>query len=131
MLLYNDFESNTQPTGRRDHAGSLAMFDCLGCHTRRGCDAEPLDPAGGVLCPAAGRNGPGPIAGDEWLRSAGAPTELRLDALVVMPNSIHGIVFMDASNGDPSGRKGDPPLAPTPVNGSRAHSLESFIAGHK
>jgi len=41
-----------------------------------------------------------------------------------MPNHVHGIVFI-------TGPKGDPPVAPTVVNGPRARSLGSFIAGYK
>ena len=75
----------------------------------------------------------GRIAHDEWLRSADVRAELRLDAFVVMPNHVHGIVFMDGQKGkgDPNGPKGDPPVAPTAVNGIRARSLGSFIAGYK
>ena len=69
-------------------------------------------------------NGYGQIAHDEWLRSEAVRSELRLDAFVVMPNHIHGIVFLD-------GQKGDLPVAPTPVNGPRARSLSSFIGGYK
>ena len=50
----------------------------------------------------------GRIARDEWLRSADVRAELRLDAFVVMPNHIHGVVFIDGQMG-----KGDPPVAPT------------------
>jgi REP element-mobilizing transposase RayT len=80
----------------------------------------------------------GRIVHDEWLRSADVRMELRLDGFVVMPNHIHGIVFIDALNGDPNGAngdangpKGDPPVAPTAVNGPRPRSLGSFIAGYK
>jgi REP element-mobilizing transposase RayT len=48
----------------------------------------------------------GRIAHDRWLRSADVRVELRLDGFVVMPNHIHGIVFIDAPKG-----KGDPPVA--------------------
>jgi len=44
------------------------------------------------------------IARDELCRSADVRAELVLDALVVMPNHIPGIVFID-------GQKGDPPVA--------------------
>jgi len=55
----------------------------------------------------------GLIVRDEWLRSADVCAELRLDGFVVMPNHIHGVVFID-------GPKGDPPVAPTAVNGPAA-----------
>ena len=66
------------------------------------------------------------IARDQWLRSADVRAELRLDRFVVMPNHIHGIVFIDAPKGT-----GDPPVAPTAVNGPRQRSLGSFIGGYK
>ena len=69
-------------------------------------------------------NRSGQIAREEWLRSADVRSELRLDAFVVMPNHIHGVVFIDAV-------KGDPPVAPTSVNGPRTRSLSSFIGGYK
>ena len=60
----------------------------------------------------------------EWYRSADLRGELTMDAFVVMPNHVHGIVFIN-------GQKGDPPVAPTLVNGPRPRSLGSFIAGYK
>ncbi len=69
-------------------------------------------------------NGYGQIARDEWHRSADIRAELALDAFVVMPNHVHGIVFID-------GQEGDPPVAPTLVPGPRPRSLGSFIAGYK
>ena len=66
----------------------------------------------------------GEIARDEWYRSADLRGELVLDAFVVMPNHVHGIVFID-------GPKGDPPVAPTLADGPRPRSLGSFIAGYK
>jgi REP element-mobilizing transposase RayT len=55
-------------------------------------------------------NGYGQVAQDEWRRSADLRAELTLDAFVVMPNHIHGIVFIDGQEGDPP-VKGDPPVA--------------------
>jgi len=69
-------------------------------------------------------NGYGQVAHDEWYRSADIRAELALDAFVVMPNHVHGIVFID-------GQEGDPPVAPTLINGPRPRSLGSFIAGYK
>jgi len=59
-----------------------------------------------------------------WYRSADLRAELALDAFVVMPNHVHGVVFID-------GQKGDPPVAPTWANGPRPRSLGSFIAGYR
>ena len=46
-------------------------------------------------------NRSGQIAREEWLRSADVRAELRLDAFVIMPNHLHGVVFIDAGKGDP------------------------------
>ena len=46
-------------------------------------------------------NGQGQIARDEWSRSADIRAELALDSFVVMPNHVHGIVFIDGEEGDP------------------------------
>ena len=55
----------------------------------------------------------GQIAGEEWVRSADIRREIELDReqFVVMPNHIHGIVWIVRSE-DSSGR-GDRPVAPT------------------
>ena len=48
----------------------------------------------------------GQIAREEWLRSADVRAELRLDAFVIMPNHVHGVVFINGPM-----EKGDPPVA--------------------
>jgi REP element-mobilizing transposase RayT len=40
----------------------------------------------------------GEIARDEWLASADIRREIRLDAFVIMPNHIHGIVWIVADD---------------------------------
>lgn len=60
------------------------------------------------------RNTLGQIVWDEWFRSAKLRTEIELDAFVVMPDHIHGIVFIqpvaETSSGDPSHQ----PTSPVP-----------------
>ena len=76
----------------------------------------------------------GEIAHDEWLASADIRREIQLDAFVVMPNHIHGIVWIVADDNmvgthgrvvGATGRSPLPPRGPTP------RSLGSFIAGYK
>ena len=69
-------------------------------------------------------NGHGQIAHDEWYHSVEIRAELALDAFVVMPNHVHGIVFIN-------GQEDDPPVAPPLAPGPRPRSLGSFIAGYK
>jgi REP element-mobilizing transposase RayT len=78
---------------------------------------------------------PGEIVQDEWLKSAEIRPEIELDKFIIMPNHLHGIVFINDSVGAHGMR---------PESGGfemRAHSraplhrgaksLGSFIAGFK
>jgi REP element-mobilizing transposase RayT len=69
----------------------------------------------------------GQIVDDEWRLSVRLRAEIELDAWVVMPNHVHGIVVIV-----PAGR-GDRPVAPTngPARGPQPRSLGAFIAGFK
>jgi len=89
----------------------------------------------------------GQIVHEEWLRSADIRPEMVLDAFVVMPNHLHGIIIItDAPNvgaHDPAagGGKNAPNVvgahgcAPLPPGRAplyrQPRSLESFIAGFK
>ena len=65
----------------------------------------------------------GRIAAEEWSKSAQVRSEIELDAWVVMPNHVHGIVMI-------AGReRGDQPVAPT--GGLRSRSLGALIGGFK
>ena len=68
----------------------------------------------------------GQIARDEWMASAKIRHEIRLDAFVVMPDHIHGIIWIVAGNN--VGATGRSPLRP---HGPSPKSLGSFIAGYK
>jgi REP element-mobilizing transposase RayT len=74
-------------------------------------------------------NAYGEVVEEEWLRSAEIRSEIELDAFVVMPNHLHGIVIiMDHIHlqSDPMvGAHGRAPLRREP------RSLGSFIAGFK
>ena len=78
---------------------------------------------------------------EEWTRSASIRREIALDTFVVMPNHLHGIVFIleDAS---PAGVVGAHGRAPLPMPSStdlnargiadrKPRCLGSFIAGYK
>jgi len=66
----------------------------------------------------------GELAREEWLRSADIRSEIELDAFVVMPNHLHGIVVTRDV-----GAHGRAPLPLAPHRPPR--SLGSFVAGFK
>lgn len=72
----------------------------------------------------------GQVAHDEWLASETIRSEIELDSFVVMPNHLHGIVWMT-----PVGAHG---RAPVPADPATEHTLQrpprslgSFVAGYK
>ena len=66
----------------------------------------------------------GQIVQDEWEKSAQVRKEIELDAFVVMPNHVHGIVVISATAGRATGRS---PLQSGPAKGS----LGALVAGFK
>ena len=74
----------------------------------------------------------GKVVEEEWYRSAAIRREIELDAFVVMPNHIHGIVVIVESN---VGAQGLAPLQQTQRGcvslGRKPRSLSTFIAGFK
>ena len=79
----------------------------------------------------------GRAARDEWLRSAAVRPGITLDAFVIMPNHLHGIIILtpESQSPDPAGAHGGvgahscAPLQP-PLQ-RRPRSLSSFIACYK
>ncbi len=65
----------------------------------------------------------GRIAAEEWLQSARIRDEIELDAWIVMPNHVHGIVIITDEHS-----RGDRPVAPS---GPRSRSLGAMMAGFK
>ncbi len=65
----------------------------------------------------------GRIAAEEWLKSARIRIEIELDAWVLMPNHVHGIVIITDDL-----CRGDRPVAPS---GPRPRSLGAMMAGFK
>ena len=49
-------------------------------------------------------SGAGEIANSEWLSAPLIRPEIELDAFVIMPNHLHGIIIKHARRGDPLGR---------------------------
>jgi len=66
----------------------------------------------------------GRIIAQEWEISAKIRREITLDAFVVMPNHLHGVVFIEESD---VGATGGSPVR----SGPRQHSLGSFLSGFK
>lgn len=66
----------------------------------------------------------GAIAKGEWIKSFEIRKEIKLDEYIVMPNHIHGIVWID----NPIGANGRSPLHRTNMG---PKTLSSFVAGYK
>ena len=73
----------------------------------------------------------GQVVSEQWLRSALIRGEIELDAFIVMPNHIHGIVIIRAQpmGAGAHGRVGAHGRAPLPYRPPR--SLGSLVAGFK
>jgi putative transposase len=69
-------------------------------------------------------NACGQIVQYEWERSAQIRTEIELDAFVVMPNHIHGVIVISEAMGRATGRS---PLQ----SGPSRRSLGAFVGGFK
>jgi len=108
-----------------DYTQPGAYFVTVVTHQRQCLFGEIVD--GQVLVSSYGE-----AVGEEWLRSTQIRREMQLDAFVVMPNHIHGIVII----GETVGAHGRAPLhraaphrAPLPHRAPR--SIGSFVAGFK
>jgi len=77
----------------------------------------------------------GQIVSDEWVRSRVIRQEIDLDAWVIMPNHVHGIVVILPTDVPHVGAHGRAPLPHVPQRVGIAHrkprSLASFVAGFK
>ncbi|MBP9725884.1 MAG: transposase [Gammaproteobacteria bacterium] len=69
-------------------------------------------------------NSLGKIVQDEWLKSFEIRKELAMDAYTIMPNHLHGIVFISHQD-----NQNNPPLKNK--RGARHQSIGSFIIGFK
>lgn len=70
----------------------------------------------------------GKVVWEEWFKSTSIRHEIELDMdeFVVMPNHIHGIVYINDDRG-----RGDRPVAPTKPVGPPPKSIGAFVAGLK
>ena len=79
--------------------------------------------------------GVGKIIHEEWYKSANIRQEITLDTFVIMPNHIHGIVFINNSESTSIanvGARGPSPLqGGKPVAGTGKKPLGSFVGGFK
>lgn len=74
--------------------------------------------------PALQLNAYGNIVRDEWVKSAVIRNEITLDEFVVMPNHIHGIIFIIRATGRS-------PLQNNSLSGPKPRSIGAFMAGFK
>jgi putative transposase len=116
-----------------DYASSGAYFVTI-------CAAQKLQVFGEILEDAMLLNDFGRIVLEEWNRSFEIRAELSGDAFVVMPNHIHGIVWIlepnqtdveHASIVTGVGATGRSPLRGNVVPGPAKKSLGAFVAGFK
>ncbi len=104
-----------------DYASAGAYFVTMVTHGKRCLFGEVV---GGVMrLNVAGR-----IVAEEWLRSAQVRSEVTMDAFVVMPNHIHGIVVIDRPT-PTSLLPAD--LAIATAAGPRSRSIGALVAGFK
>jgi REP-associated tyrosine transposase len=104
----------------RHHRHSIRLRGCdygqVGAYFITICTQDRVCLFGDVVDGEMRLNGAGQIAQEEWLRSAIIRPRVTLDAFVVMPNHIHGIIVLD------DGRRGTLQRAPTeggPTTGER------------
>jgi REP element-mobilizing transposase RayT len=72
----------------------------------------------------------GQIVADEWSRTPVVRPEVRLDAWVVMPNHVHGIVAIDTGGQGPSLVHEDGPLIMN-LFGPQRRNLGALVRGFK
>jgi putative transposase len=108
------------------------------------CTEERARLFGAVIDGEIHLNETGQIVRAEWMRSAEIRREISLDEFVVMPNHVHGIIFIHAGEGTDAtavmaagaGATGRPPRQAAPHwsttrPGPPPRSLGSFIGGFK
>jgi len=96
-----------------DYSLPGAYFVTTVCHSRKCLFGRVED--GRIILNACGE-----VAMDEWRRSAEIHDNMQFDAVIVMPNHLHGIVHIM--------RRGDRPVPP---EGPGKHLLPAFMAGFK
>jgi putative transposase len=100
-----------------DYSQDGAYFITICAHNRE-CIFGKIN--GGIMI----KNKLGVIVYNEWKKSAEIRKEIILDEFIVMPNHLHGVVFIS--------RDGRPPAAPTLVHiGIQKKSIGSLVGGFK
>jgi len=111
-----------------DYAQPGAYFITI-CTNNRECLCGEM--ADGVVL----LNAYGDITVDEWLRTAVVRHNVSLDAFVVMPNHLHGLIIITHEKVDaPTGRRGDPagrPYMPNRAHGPAPGSVSAIVGQFK
>ncbi|MBI5081703.1 MAG: hypothetical protein HZB17_10420 [Chloroflexi bacterium] len=106
-----------------DYSQAGSYFVTLCAHARECLFGEIVDDAMSL-------NDYGKIVEEEWLKSAEIRKELELDAYVIMPNHLHGIVVINNDGGLTVGATGQSPLIPTTVEASGRSPLATDVGAH-
>ena len=109
-----------------DYSSNATYFVTLVAHERQHLFGEIIDGAMQI-------NSYGQIVVDEWQRSAAIRQELALDEWVIMPNHLHGIVWVQLANAEERARSRAPLPIKTSEHGIRIapKSLGAFINAFK
>ena len=103
----------------RDHAYTAGAYFVTICSLERERIFGEVRDGGTILSPT------GLIVLEEWTRSASLRKELQLDAFVIMPNHLHGILLIHGDDKELGARR-----APLQLKREK-RSLGSFVAGFK
>lgn len=125
--------AESQPPKHHRNSIRLRQYDYAshGAYFVTICTALKRDLFGEIVDGQMRLNPLGQIVLEEWHRSSEIRTEIELDAFVVMPNHIHGIVWITRDSLDaPVGVHGRAPLRKS-VAYRPPRSLGSFVAGLK
>jgi putative transposase len=122
-LTFKDRSSNRLPG--YDYSQPGAYFVTISSYHRK-CIFGHI--SNGIFLP----NPLGEIVWEEWFRSEHVREEVEMDAFVLMPNHLHGIVWITDRNSDHVGATGRSPLRKKdPPRGPTKSSLGAFIGGFK
>jgi putative transposase len=107
-----------------DYSRSGAYFLTLCTHSRLNLFGDVRD---GIMH----HNTLGQVVAEEWERSAAMRQEITLDAWVIMPNHMHGIVIITAkaTDGDVTSHQAHAPTIRTP--GPKPRSVGALVGGFK
>jgi putative transposase len=112
-----------------DYASSGAYFVTI-------CAAQKMHLFGEIVDAQMQLNEFGQIVHEEWQASAIIRKEIALDAFVIMPNHLHGILWIMTTDPSPVGATGGSPLhtlttKPPKTPGPAKSSIGAMLAGFK